>query len=98
MKFHSEMGSPNVVEMETLRRTMPESAMWPQGYQWPLHDYFIRSMFPEFHFPPSEIDAEYGGATNICRLARASRSSSTTTLIAACMRGRARTASACSSG
>ncbi|MGA9984785.1 MAG: glycoside hydrolase family 2 protein, partial [Acidobacteriaceae bacterium] len=48
-----------------LRRTMPESAMWPQGYQWPLHDYFIRSMFPEFHFPPSEIDAEYGGATNI---------------------------------
>ena len=64
-KFHSEMGSPNVPEMETLRRTMPESAMWPQGYQWPLHDYFIRSMYPEFHFPPSEIDAQYGGATNI---------------------------------
>jgi hypothetical protein len=65
VKFHSEMGAPNVPEMETLRRTMPESAMWPQGYQWPLHDYFIRSMFPEFHFPPSEIDAEYGGATSI---------------------------------
>jgi hypothetical protein len=65
VKFHSEMGAPNVPEMETLHRTMPESAMWPQGYQWPLHDYFIRSMFPEFHFPPSEIDAEYGGATNI---------------------------------
>ena len=65
VKFHSETGAPNVPEMETLRRTMPESAMWPQGYQWPLHDYFIRSMFPEFHFPPSEIDAEYGGATNI---------------------------------
>jgi beta-galactosidase/beta-glucuronidase len=64
-KFHSEMGAPNVVEMESLRRTMPDSAMWPQGYQWPLHDYFIRSMFPEFHFPPSEIDQEYGGATNI---------------------------------
>lgn len=64
-KFHSEMGAPNVVEMADLRRTMPDSAMWPQGYQWPLHDYFIRSMFPESHFPPSEIDAEYGGATNI---------------------------------
>jgi Exo-beta-D-glucosaminidase Ig-fold domain/Glycosyl hydrolases family 2/F5/8 type C domain/Glycosyl hydrolases family 2, sugar binding domain len=64
-KFHSEMGAPNVVEIADLRRTMPESAMWPQGYQWPLHDYFIRSMFPEFHFPPSEIDAEYGGAQNI---------------------------------
>ncbi len=65
VKFHSEMGSPNVPEMETLRRTMPESAMWPQGYQWPLHDYFIRSMYPEFHFPPNEIDQEYGGANNI---------------------------------
>jgi hypothetical protein len=65
VKFHSEMGSPNVVEMADLRRTMPESAMWPQGYQWPLHDYFIRSMFPEFHFPPNEIDQEYGGAQNI---------------------------------
>jgi hypothetical protein len=65
VKFHSEMGAPNVPELESLRHTMPESAMWPQGYQWPLHDYFIRSMFPEFHFPPSEIDQEYGGATNI---------------------------------
>jgi len=65
VKFHSEMGAPNVVEMADLRRTMPESAMWLQGYQWPLHDYFIRSMFPEFHFPPNEIDQEYGGAQNI---------------------------------
>ncbi|MGC2638469.1 MAG: discoidin domain-containing protein [Acidobacteriaceae bacterium] len=64
-KFHSEMGAPNVPELSTLERTMPEAALWPQGYEWPLHDYFIRSMFPEFHFPPSEIDAEYGGANNI---------------------------------
>ena len=64
-KLHSEMGAPNVPELTTLRRTMPESAMWPQGYQWPLHDYFIRSMYPEFHFPPNEIDSEFGGATNI---------------------------------
>ncbi len=65
VKFHSEIGSPNVPEIETLRHTMPESAMWPQGYQWPLHDYFIRSLYPELHFPPNEIDQEYGGATNI---------------------------------
>jgi hypothetical protein len=64
-KFHSEMGSPNVPEMDTLKRTMPESAMWPQGYQWPLHDYFIRSMYPELQLPPNEIDAEFGGANNI---------------------------------
>ena len=65
VKFHSEMGSPNVPEMGTLARTMPESAMWPQGYQWPLHDYFIRSMYPELHLPPNEVDSEFGGANNI---------------------------------
>jgi hypothetical protein len=65
VKFHSEIGSPNVPEMDTLHRTMPDAALWPQGYQWPLHDYFIRSMVPEMHFPPSEIDSDFGGATNI---------------------------------
>ncbi|HEV2277443.1 MAG TPA: discoidin domain-containing protein [Acidobacteriaceae bacterium] len=64
-KFHSEMGSPNVPELSTLLRTMPQSALWPQGYEWPLHDYFIRSMYPELHLPPSEIDSQFGGATNI---------------------------------
>lgn len=64
-KFHSEMGAPNVPELSTLERTMPESALWPQGSMWPLHDYFIRSMYPELHLPPNEIDQEYGGADNI---------------------------------
>ncbi|HKO14432.1 MAG TPA: discoidin domain-containing protein, partial [Acidobacteriaceae bacterium] len=64
-KLHSEMGSPNVPELSTLERTMPESALWPQGYEWPLHDYFIRSMYPELHLPPNEIDSEFGGAKGI---------------------------------
>ena len=58
-KFHSEMGSPNVVEMDSLRRTMPESAMWPQGSQWPLHDFHAHNPFKE------AIDRDYGGAMNI---------------------------------
>ena len=58
-KLHSEMGSPNVVEMESLRRTMPESAMWPQGSQWPLHDFHAENPFAY------AIDKQYGGATNI---------------------------------
>jgi hypothetical protein len=58
-KFHSEMGSPNVVEMDSLRRTMPESAIWPQGSQWPLHDFHGHNPFKE------AIDRDYGGATNI---------------------------------
>ena len=66
VKFHSEMGAPNVVEMEDLRRTMPESAMWPQGYQWPLHDYYpLSPESPGAHRSPNEIDSEFGGATNV---------------------------------
>jgi hypothetical protein len=57
-KLHSEMGSPNVVEMDILRRTIPESAMWPQGYQWPLHDYHEQNPFS------TAVDKQYGGANN----------------------------------
>ena len=59
VKFHSEMGAPNVVEMDSLRRTMPESAMWPQGSQWPLHDFYPKNPFKD------AIDRDYGGAANI---------------------------------
>jgi hypothetical protein len=58
-KLHSEMGSPNVVEMDDLRQTMPESAMWPQGYQWPLHDYHEQNPFT------AAVEKQYGGATDV---------------------------------
>jgi hypothetical protein len=58
-KLHSEMGSPNVVDMDDLHRTMPESAMWPQGYQWPLHDYHEQNPFT------TAVDKQYGGASNV---------------------------------
>jgi hypothetical protein len=59
VKLHSEMGSPNVVEMDDLRRTMPETAIWPQGYQWPLHDYHEQNPFS------TAVDKQYGGAHGI---------------------------------
>ena len=71
VKFHSEMGAPNVPEMETLRRTMPESAMWPQGYQWPLHDYFIRSMYPGIPLPAQRNRRRIRRRNEHRRLARA---------------------------
>jgi hypothetical protein len=58
-KFHSEMGAPNVVDMDSLRRTMPESAMWPQGSQWPLHDFHEENPFT------TAVEKNYGGATSI---------------------------------
>ena len=58
-KLHSEMGSPNVVEMDDLRQIMPESAMWPQGYQWPLHDYHEHNPFT------TAVEKQYGGANDV---------------------------------
>jgi hypothetical protein len=58
-KFHSEMGAPNVVDMDSLRRTMPETAMWPQGSQWPLHDFHSENPFT------TAVQENYGGADNI---------------------------------
>ena len=58
-KLHSEMGAPNIVEMESLRRTMPASAQWPQGSQWPLHDFEVENPFSD------AINHQYGGANNI---------------------------------
>ena len=59
VKFHSEMGAPNVPEMEMLRRTMPESALWPQASEWPLHDFYPQNPFKD------AVEKNYGGATDI---------------------------------
>jgi hypothetical protein len=38
-QFHSEMGMPNVVTMDSLKLMMPASDFWPQGSMWGLHDF-----------------------------------------------------------
>jgi hypothetical protein len=40
-KFHSERGMPNVMTYESLKQTLPESAIWPQNNQWGIHDYCL---------------------------------------------------------
>ncbi len=42
-KLHSELGMPNIVTMDSLRQMMPESALWPQGLVWGLHDFNLES-------------------------------------------------------
>jgi hypothetical protein len=42
-KLHSERGMPNVMTYESLKQTLPESALWPQNSQWGLHDYCLES-------------------------------------------------------
>jgi hypothetical protein len=58
-KLHSEIGSPNIVTMDSLRLTMPESAMWPQGNIWPMHDFGLMGAFP------AAITQGYGEVNNI---------------------------------
>ncbi len=40
-KFHSERGMPNVMTYESLKQTLPDSALWPQNSMWGLHDYCL---------------------------------------------------------
>ena len=42
-KFHSERGMPNVMTYESLKQTLPESALWPQNRLWGVHDYSLES-------------------------------------------------------
>ncbi|RKD90375.1 glycosyl hydrolase 2 galactose-binding domain-containing protein [Mangrovibacterium diazotrophicum] len=40
-KFHSERGMPNVMTYESLKQTLPDSALWPQNRLWGVHDYCL---------------------------------------------------------
>jgi len=63
-KFHSEMGMPNIVSMDSLRAMMPEAAMWPQGRMWGLHDFSLNGAQGGASFR-GRIEASYGGADNV---------------------------------
>ncbi|MGJ5816097.1 glycosyl hydrolase 2 galactose-binding domain-containing protein [Paludibaculum fermentans] len=63
-KFHSEMGMPNIVSMDSLKQMMPESGMWPQGRMWGLHDFCLTGAQGGASFL-DRIDKSYGGAKNI---------------------------------
>ncbi|HEY3440874.1 MAG TPA: discoidin domain-containing protein [Paludibaculum sp.] len=63
-KFHSEMGMPNIVTMDSLRAMMPESDMWPQGAQWGLHDFCLNGAQGGASFIDS-INKSYGGAKTV---------------------------------
>jgi hypothetical protein len=63
-KFHSEMGMPNIVSMESLRAMMPEAAMWPQGAVWGMHDFCLQGAQGGASFR-ERIERSYGGADNV---------------------------------
>jgi hypothetical protein len=63
-KLHSEMGLPNIPPMESVRAMMPESALWPQGLAWGLHDFCLAGAQGGEAFR-NLIEYNYGGAGNV---------------------------------
>jgi hypothetical protein len=41
-KFHSERGMPNVMNFESLARTLKPEDLWPQSNKWGQHDYTMQ--------------------------------------------------------
>ena len=63
-KLHSEMGMPNIPPVESVRAMMPESASWPQGLAWGLHDFCLGGAQGGEGFR-NMIEFNYGGADNL---------------------------------
>ena len=63
-KFHSELGMPNIVTMDSLKAMMPEEAMWPQGRMWGIHDFSLNGAQGGASFR-ARIEKSYGGAKNV---------------------------------
>jgi hypothetical protein len=63
-KLHSELGMPNIPTLDSVRQMMPESALWPQGLVWGLHDFNLDSAQRLSAFQ-SVIDRSYGGASDL---------------------------------
>ncbi len=63
-KFHSEMGMPSIVTLDSLRTMMPEQGLWPQGDMWGIHDFSLRGAQGGASFR-ARIEKSYGGAENV---------------------------------
>ena len=63
-KFHSEMGMPNVVTMDSLKLMMPPADFWPQGSVWGLHDFTAGSAQDGDNFR-ARMNKLYGPTDNI---------------------------------
>jgi len=63
-KIHSEMGMPNIVNFESLRQMMPDSALWPQGRMWGVHDFCLNGAQHAASFK-EQLEKAFGPIDNI---------------------------------
>jgi hypothetical protein len=71
-KLHSELGMPNIMTLDSIKQTMPESAQWPQGDVWGMHD-FTRTGAQGGSTWLDMIERNYGGAGNVADFAELSQ-------------------------
>jgi hypothetical protein len=62
-KLHSELGAPNIPNIESVQAMMPEKALWPQGLDWGLHDFTLAGAQGGTSFI-TLVAENFGGATN----------------------------------
>ncbi|MBR6962444.1 MAG: discoidin domain-containing protein [Prevotella sp.] len=68
-KIHSERGMPNVMNIESLRRTFSPDALWPQSKQWGQHDFTLQGAQRASEFNRMVSDG-FGSASSAEEFAR----------------------------
>jgi hypothetical protein len=63
-KLHSELGMPNIVNIDSLKQMMPDADRWPQATVWGLHDFCLNGAQGGASFRDT-IEKSYGGADNV---------------------------------
>jgi hypothetical protein len=64
-KLHSEIGTPNIPSIESLRAFIPKSALWPPGLEWGLHDFAEGAGFRRGASFLDIIEDSYGGTDRL---------------------------------
>jgi len=64
-KLHSEIGTPNIPSIESLREFLPKSALWPPGLEWGLHDLAEGAGFRRGASFLDIVEESYGSADRI---------------------------------
>ena len=68
-KLHSELGMPNIVNVESLRQMLGATPPWPPELTWGLHDFNLKSAQRINSFREM-IDKGYGGAQDAAEFTR----------------------------
>jgi hypothetical protein len=63
-KIHSEMGMPNIMTIDSLKTMLPETALWPLGSMYGLHDFSLEGAQGGASFL-ERIQKSYGAVTSV---------------------------------